>query len=74
MKPKTTETLASKFIPLDLETRPTVTTDAIAFYTHTRPQTWRIHACKETGPIRCIRIAGRLHWPTQKIRELLGVG
>ena len=61
------------FTPLELETRPTVTTAAYAYYTHIAEQTARIHACKECGPIRPFRINGRLHWKTAEIRKLLGV-
>ena len=59
--------------PLALETRPTVNTASAAYYLHLAPQTLRIYACKESGPIRPLRINGRLHWETKKIRELLGV-
>ncbi len=61
--------------PLELETRPTVDTAAYAHYMHIALQTARIHACKETGPIRPIRIPGsaKLHWSTAEIRRVLGV-
>lgn len=64
---------ALTFVPLELETRPTVNTAAAAHYLHLAPQTMRIYACKENGPIRPIRVNGRLHWETAKIRALLGV-
>ena len=60
------------FTPLELETRPTVATAAAAFYLHLAAQTMRIYACKENGPLRPIRINGRLHWKTEDIRRLLG--
>jgi hypothetical protein len=64
-----------QFTPLELETRPTVDTAAYAHYMHIAEQTARIHACKETGPIRPIRVPGsaKLHWPTAEIRRVLGV-
>lgn len=62
-----------QFIPLELETRPTVATDAAAHYLHLAEQTLRLYACKETGPLRPIRIKSRLHWMTADIRALLGV-
>ncbi len=64
-----------QFTPLELETRPTVTTAAYSHYTHIAEQTARIHACKGTGPIRPLRIPGsaKLHWPTAEIKRLLGV-
>ena len=64
-----------RFTPLELETRPTVDTAAYSYYMHIAEQTARIHACKETGPIRPIRIPGlaKLQWPTSEIRRVLGV-
>ena len=64
-----------QFTPLELETRPTVDTAAYAHYMHIAQQTARIHACRETGPIRPIRIPGlaKLQWPTAEIRRVLGV-
>jgi hypothetical protein len=62
-----------QFTPLEQETRPTVATAAAAHYLHLAEQTMRIYACKENGPIRPIRISGRLHWKTSDIRKLLGV-
>ena len=63
----------SQFVPLEVETRPTVSTDAAAHYLHLACQTLRIYACKENGPLRPRRINGRLHWATADIRKLLGV-
>lgn len=62
-----------RFIPLELEHRPTVATDAAAHYLNRRPQTLRGWACLENGPIRPIRINGRLAWKTDDLRRLLGV-
>ena len=64
---------AQQFPPLELETRPTVNTAAAAHYLHLAPQTMRIYACRENGPLRPRRINGRLHWVTADIRKLLGV-
>ena len=64
---------APQFPPLESVTRPTVETAAAAYYLNRRPQTMRIYAMRETGPLRPIRIHGRLHWKTDDIRRLLGV-
>jgi len=66
---------AQQFTPIELETRPTVDTAAYAHYMHIAPQTARIHACKESGPIRPIRIPGtaKLHWPVAEIKRVLGL-
>lgn len=36
-------------------------------------QTLRGWACREDGPIRPIRVFGRLAWKTEEIKKLLGV-
>lgn len=59
------------FPPLELVTRPTVPTDAAAHYLNRRPQTLRSWASTEAGPIRPVRINGRLAWPVSAIRNLL---
>lgn len=61
------------FPPLDAVTRPTVDTAAAAHYLNRRPQTLRIYACRENGPLRPLRIQGRLHWRTDDLRRLLGI-
>ncbi len=64
-----------QFVPLEQESRPTVETAAAAHYLHLAPQTLRIYACRENGPIRPRRMQGSstLHWATDDIRRLLGV-
>lgn len=64
-----------QFTPLELETRPTVDTATASHWLLLAPQTMRVHAMKQTGPIRPIRIPGssKLHWPTAEIRRVLGV-
>ena len=64
---------APTFIPLALETRPAVDTAAAAHYLSRRPQTLRGWACLENGPLRPIRINGRLAWSIPAIKQLLGV-
>lgn len=61
----------SSFPALDSETRPTVTTAAAAYYFNRREQTLRAWACLENGPIRPIRVNGRLAWPVVEIKRLL---
>lgn len=62
-----------QFPPLESVTRPTVITAAAAYYLNRRPQTLRGWACLENGPLRPIRIAGRLAWNIAEIKRLLGV-
>lgn len=65
--------LEPQFPPLELENRPTVPTEQAAHYLSRRPQTLRAWACREDGPLRPLRINGRLAWRTEEIRKLLGV-
>lgn len=68
------QTIINQFIPLELETRPVIPTDAAAYHLNRKPQTLRVWACEENGPIRPIRINGRLAWPVSVIRALLERG
>jgi hypothetical protein len=65
------EIQAAHFLPLEQVSRPAIPTDAAAYYLNRRPQTLRAWACLENGPIRPIRINGRLAWKVAEIRNLL---
>lgn len=62
------------FTPIEQETRSHVETACAAFHLMRKPQTMRAYACLESGPIRPIRINGRLAWSVAAIRELLNGG
>lgn len=64
----------AKFIALADETRIAINTDAAAFHLGRKPQTLRKWACFEDGPLRPIRINGRLAWPVAQIKQLLNKG
>lgn len=64
---------ATCFIPIHLETRPTVDTATAANWLTRRPQTLRAWACLENGPLRPIRINGRLAWKVAELKSLLEV-
>ncbi|MEM5293528.1 DNA-binding protein [Burkholderia sp. JPY481] len=51
-----------------------LTTEAAAVALNRRPQTLRKWACLENGPIRPIRINGRLAWKVADIQKLLTGG
>lgn len=59
------------FPPLEIVTRPTVDTAAAAFYLNRKPQTLRCWAYRDDGPIRPIRINGRLAWGVCDLRRTL---
>ena len=61
------------FIPLDKETRTHVSTRVMCHHLGRKEQTARGWACHEDGPLRPIRVCGRLAWPVAEIRRLLGV-
>ena len=60
-------------VVLDAETRSTLPTPEAAFHLNRANQTLRLWACREDGPIRPIRINGRLAWPVAELRRVLGV-
>lgn len=60
-----------RFTPLEHEIRAAIPTDAAAYHLNRKSQTLRAWACLENGPIRPIRINGRLAWPVAAIRALL---
>ena len=62
------------FPPLEQVTSPTVPTANAAYYCNRKPQTMRSWACLENGPLRPVRINGRLAWPVVAIRALLEGG
>ena len=66
-------TAPPQFPPLESVTSPTVATEQAGYYLNRRPQTMRVWACREDGPIRPIRINGRLAWPVSELRRVLGV-
>lgn len=61
------------FIPLDEETRTHVSTAVMCHHIGRKEQTARGWACHEDGPLRAIRVNGRLAWAVADIRRLLGV-
>ena len=71
MKSKTPQV----FPPLESVTKPHLTTHELAYYTNMRPQTWLMKACYKTTPegLRPLKICGRLAWPTNAVKKLLGL-
>lgn len=67
------EVFHASLTPLHLETRSVLPTNEAAAQMGRQPQTLRTWACFENGPIRPIRINGRLAWKVSDIRRVLGV-
>ena len=63
----------STYPALESITRPSVDTVTAAHYLNRRPQTLFDWSCNGKGPIRPIRINGRLAWPVSELRRVLGM-
>ena len=59
--------------PLATEPRAALPTSEAARHLNRSGQTLRLWACKENGPLRPVRVHGRLMWPTADLKRLLGV-
>jgi len=60
-------------VALALETRSGLPTHEAAFHLNRAQQTLRLWAMREDGPLRPMRINGRLSWPVADLRRVLGV-
>jgi hypothetical protein len=60
-------------VSLVSERRAVLDTNEAAFHLGRRPQTLRKWACLENGPIRPIRIHGRLGWRVADLKRIVGV-
>jgi hypothetical protein len=60
--------------PLDYEKRTVLSTNEAAFHLGRRPQTLRKWACYEDGPLRPVRIMGRLAWKVADIKKIVSEG
>ena len=71
----TTSPVSTTYPPLEQVNRPAVPTEQASYYLNRRPQTLRGWASAETFPdgLRPVRVNGRLAWPVDGIRRLLGV-
>lgn len=64
----------TQYTALVRENRTVIDTNAAAFHLGRKPQTLRKWACLEDGPLRPIRINGRLAWAVADIKRLLNGG
>jgi hypothetical protein len=65
---------APQFPPLAQVTKPNVNTAHAAYVLDREQQTLRGWACHEDGPLRPIRINGRLAWPVSELQRVLSGG
>lgn len=61
-----------EFPPIEVITKSHMSTREAAHYLNRREQTLHIWQCKDTGPIRAVKVNGRLAWPVVEIKRLLG--
>ena len=69
-----TAPLLTQRVPLERETRTAIPTDETAYHLNRKPQTLRAWACLGNGPIRPIRVNGRLAWKVSDIQGVLNGG
>ncbi len=67
----TTQINQNQFPPIEQVTAPNVPTDQAAFYLNRASQTLRKWACLENGPIRPVRINGRLAWKVADLKAVV---
>lgn len=60
-------------VALEQETRSGLPTCEAAFHLNRAQQTLRLWAMREDGPLRPVRVHGRLSWPVAEIKRVLGM-
>ena len=71
--PATADSVQKTHPPIEAVTRPTVDTAGAAYYLNRSQQTLRGWSSRGDGPLRPIRMNGRLAWPVTDIKKLMGV-
>lgn len=71
MLPTDFDSLRAALVPLDREPRSHLPTWEASQHLNRAQQTLRTWAMTGKGPVRPIRVAGRLAWPVADIRQLL---
>ena len=62
------------YIALERENRTVIGTNEAAFHLGRKPQPLRKWACHEDGPLRPVRIMGRLAWNVADIMRIVSEG
>jgi hypothetical protein len=60
-------------VPLAQETRAALPTPEAAYHLNRATQTLRLWAMRNDGPVKCLRVGGRLAWPVADIKRVMGV-
>lgn len=64
----------TQYTALERENRTVIDTNEAAFHLGRKPQTLRKWACHEDGPLRPVRIMGRLAWNVADIMRIVSEG
>lgn len=64
---------ARTIVPLEQETRSAIPTAEAAHHLSRSTATLQLWASKGWGPVKPLRVGGRLAWPVADIKRLLGV-
>jgi hypothetical protein len=59
--------------PLEAVQQPLLNTASAAYYLMAQAQTMRSWAARGTGPLKPVRIGGRLRWRTSDVKKLVGI-
>lgn len=59
---------------LPCENRTVIDTNTAAYHLGRKPQTLRKWACLQDGPLRPVRINGRLAWSVDEIKRIVSQG
>ncbi|MCR6481156.1 DNA-binding protein [Variovorax sp. ZS18.2.2] len=64
---------AKTIVPLEQETRSAIPTAEAAHHLSRSTATLQLWACKSTGPLKPLRVGGRLAWPVADLKRLMGL-
>jgi hypothetical protein len=73
MQASTIGNARQQYPSLAQETRANLPTPEAAYHLNRAQQTLRLWAMRQDGPLRPLRINGRLAWPVADLKRVLGV-
>lgn len=62
-----------QLVALDHEKRAALPTNEAAYHLNRAEQTLRLWAMRNDGAVKCLRVNGRLAWPVDQIKAVMGV-
>lgn len=67
------DAIAFQPVALERETRTVLPTREASYHLNRKQQTMRLWAMHDDGPLRPLRVNGRLAWPVSELKRILGV-